>query len=88
MHYRLTDTLVIITMEAHEITAMEDCGRAVYGTPNANAPYEPISQAYIGDRPQWRDDRLLANGEDFEDAGYLPSEEDSTEYTVAVRREL
>lgn len=87
------DQRILITCTQAELDNMAWLGQHIWGTPNAEAPGEPITQVYRGAQKQWMYDRVLATVADFEEkSGYLPigetealsDEELAEEFSITV----
>jgi hypothetical protein len=65
MNAQINETTVAIACTLDELYTMQGSGLAIYGTPNACEETEPIAQVYMGRRPQWHYDRILATVYNF-----------------------
>ncbi len=62
MHYTLTDTDAVVTCTGNDLITMDALDLAIYATPT---PQGEASQLYLGSRPNFQDDFLLTDLEDF-----------------------
>jgi hypothetical protein len=62
MQYTINDTTVDITCTFRELCTMDSLHQGIYATPT---PTMDATQCYIGHRPHFKDDFLLATVEDF-----------------------
>ena len=62
MHYTLTDTDAVVTCTGSDLLKMDALDLAIYATPT---PQGEASQLYLGSRPNFQYDFLLADLEDF-----------------------